>query len=484
MPATATRSAPRPALGWEPEGDAGRVGQRQHRQHGQDGGQLARGAGTVGPGLFGDGERAHHRRHRVLLVVHAGQAVVEPRPLDPTRLGVAGRLLRGDLLGRHDAGRARRPGAERAGEVVEAGIGLRHSPQPGDALTEAAQAGRDGVAAPQEGVQPAARALALPADLQPEDARLAQHQRHQRVGEGVGGVGIGPRRHDRQPVGGPVVGHVRHVVLAPVALGRQVGADAQRRLVPALVRELLVHERQRPEHLPGGERRVHVGDGVAARLAIREHRAAGFGLCEEEARQPVHLVVEVVLAGDLASEPEAGEVQRRRTGFQLPVAVVERRPVALVVEVLVGEGRGGGDRADGGGEPGARGLPQRAHGAGVVDDVVPAEVLARRGVVAEQPGAVGVLVAGEPTDRLVDPVGQRRGGGRWAEFGGRTGHPCDEQHRGPYDGDQGDPSGDPPRSSPVPRPRKLVAGCPPVASARGATRMPSGGGPRPRRRRR
>jgi len=144
------------------------------------------------------------------------------------------------------------------------------------------EAGGDGVPAPQHRVQPAVGALALPPDLQPEHAGLALEERDQGVGERVGGIGAGPGRHRGQAVGGPVVGDVGHVVLAAVAFGRQVRADAQGPLVPALARELLVHERQGPEHLPGGERRVHAGPRRPVRVPVGDDRAAVLGLGHEE----------------------------------------------------------------------------------------------------------------------------------------------------------------------------------------------------------
>ena len=199
------------------------------------------------------------------------------------------------------------------------------------------------------------------------------------AGQRMGRVGAGPRRHHRQPVGGPVVGDVGHVVLAVVALRRQVGADAQRRLVPALARELLVHQRQRPER-PGRWRRGSSRRRRARRPGSRKASTEPRGsVCtRRNAGEAVHLVVEVVVARDLAPQAEAGEVERRRAGLERPGAVVEGGPVALVVEVLVGERDAPLAAGRGGVEAGPGRLPERADGAGVVDDVVAAEVLARR----------------------------------------------------------------------------------------------------------
>src|SRR5262249_58223086 len=96
----------RPVGGGEAEGGAARVDHEEEGEGGEPGRERRRGARTGRPSLVHDRQRAHHRRQGVLLVVHAREAAVEPRPLHPTRLRIARRSSGRDLAGGNHAGGA------------------------------------------------------------------------------------------------------------------------------------------------------------------------------------------------------------------------------------------------------------------------------------------------------------------------------------------------------------------------------------------
>ena len=343
-----------------------------------------------------DRNRVDERRERVLLVVHSGLAVAEPRALDPVGPGGARGVGRVRLRIHCEAAYAGGALRDRRAQVGHPRVVQRGAPQSGEALPEHAVAPAARRVGAAHDHSPRPHALGRPAGIDAEPLGLPA-----RVGELV----VRQRRpaalrevHGRrQPVRGPVVLDRRPVVLGAVAPGREVGADPVRDPAPRPGREVTVEAGQRPVRLAGEVLRVLPPHRRAARRVVRgQHRAGRLGLSDEEAPEsPQHGVVAGV-AGGVAPHAQPRGQQRRRA--RVDGAEADRRPSVTFDQPVERPARAAVGRAQRVRQPGRGRLVQAHRRAGVPNDVV----LRGRGVpvlvVEVEPAAVRVLVAREPVD--------------------------------------------------------------------------------------
>ena len=307
-----------------------------------------------------------------------------------------------------DPGGAVRPLVERSAQVGQLGGGLG---QPGplrQRLTHHAHPGSERRASPRDVGVPPVDALRLVPDLQALDPRLAPDVAHLGRRESVP---AGPAGELGEPVGRPVVGQRRPVVLDLVVGGGEVVGDAQRHLVVPVAGQLSVQQRQRPEHLSGEVGAEAAGDRrLRGRVPVGGHLAALVDHDDEERGQRAHQVVVRGVAGALAPLGERGDEQRGRTHPHRRVAgLAERFPARSVDEVLTRPRQPAVGGVGGAVEPGGGRLLEAHRDPGVAHDVVAAEVDVVVAVVAVEVGAVGPLVVGEPVDRQLGARPQRGG---------------------------------------------------------------------------
>ena len=240
----------RPPGARDPERGPGRV-ERQH-QHG--GPQPARRRVIAGLGRasqarpfarLDDRDGSQQPGECVLLVVHAGLAIEEPRALHPLRPGGVRGVLAVGLRFQRQPGDAGGTFGDRLSQVGQPGLRPGGQPPPREGLAHhavAAAAGR--VGAPH---QPAPRpeTLSDPPRLDAEQLGLAARVVHLVLGERRAAT-FGELHGLGRAVGGPVIGNRRPVILDLVARCRQVGADAVRCLAPTLAREGPVEAGQGP----------------------------------------------------------------------------------------------------------------------------------------------------------------------------------------------------------------------------------------------
>ena len=345
----------------------------------------------------------------MLLVVHACLALDEPGALYATRRRERSRFRRIDLLVDRHAGDAHRTRTDRVTHVGHRRLDDRHPPQTGQPFADHAVPSPAWLLRTANGRAPRTGLLAHPAHGRREQARLATCVGHLVVGERAVVVGITRCGRIRQPVGRPMIGKRWPLIFGDVALRSHVGTDAIGDLAPRSIRDLLGHQRERPVRLAGVILRVHPGDGrTRCHVVGGEHCAAGFGLGDEEPRQSDHQLVLACIARLRPPVGESSEEERGAAGRRIAAHRPHRSPVVVAdqsvtgpLEAAIGESEAFLDAVVGG-------HVQTHHRSGVAHDVVVVDDGVGLGAVLVQPRAIGVLVTGEPIDRLARRLPQPR----------------------------------------------------------------------------
>ncbi len=290
---------------------------------------------------------------------------------------------------------------------------VRHCGQPpaGERLAHHPVAAATRGVAPAHELAPGSRLLSDPADTHAEQPGLPARIVQLVVGERRVAA-FGELHRLAGPVGRPVVGNRRPVVLDIVTRLRQVAADAIGRFAPALARERRVQTAQGPVRLARVVLRVIASHRGVVRFGVACGDGAGrLHLAEQEAPEPAHQMVVAGVARDLPPVRQPGGQERRRAGCHSP-RPAERGPVLVfdhVVERPFETPVGGARRPR---QPGRRGLVEAHRRSGMANLVV----LGRRRVVLRvvqvEPRAVGILVPDEPIDtglRRVPQLGRCNG---------------------------------------------------------------------------
>ena len=201
------------------------------------------------------------------------------------------------------------------------------------------------------------------------------------------------------------------VPLDVVALRRQIPTDAVGDLAPWSVGKQAIHAGERPVRLARVVLRVDTLDGRSRRdVVARSNGARRLDLADQETGQPRHQPVGAVVTGRVAPLDQPGEQERGSADRRLAIRRRGCGPLVALDQSSLGPLK----TALGNVEGVVDAVPRRhveAHDrTGVADHVVVVGDGVCRRLVEVQPGAVGVLVAGEPGDdlarRVTQPVGR------------------------------------------------------------------------------